>query len=445
MTQPPVVPEESLFSLYFSYVRETEPPIIFHRWSIITAVAAMLGRQTWISFGDGRIFPNMYVMLIGESGTRKSAAILKAKKSIARAGYRTFAADSTSREKFLMDLAGEPEFDDIASKTGRSRTLPMESVLESLRLVDPSNGEHDGIPKEVFIVADEFNEFAGNGNVDFLTTLGKLWDWDDDILLYEERFKNSKSVKIYQPTINMLGGNTHQGFKLAFPEYMIGQGFFSRQILIYSEPSGIKITFPPPPPPELKQKLTEKLQKIKDTVKGQMEISQQALVALDIIYRTWKPIEDTRLRSYGGRRDKHLNKLCMIIAAMRCDTKINKQDVILANTILTYAEASMSKAMGEFGKNRDSEAAHNIMTALYDAAAELAPRALTTEELWKVVRRDLNKREQMMDVISGLAHAGKLKPHEHEKGKWLPVQKQIATGKEAHFVDINLLLEVTGR
>jgi hypothetical protein len=44
------------------------------------------------------------------------------------------------------------------------------------------------------------------GNLDFLSTLGALWDWDDEGATYKQRFKNSKSISIFQPTISLLGG-----------------------------------------------------------------------------------------------------------------------------------------------------------------------------------------------------------------------------------------------
>ena len=38
---------ESLFDLYFRYAESTEPPIVYHRWSLISSVGALLGRQFW--------------------------------------------------------------------------------------------------------------------------------------------------------------------------------------------------------------------------------------------------------------------------------------------------------------------------------------------------------------------------------------------------------------
>lgn len=285
----------------------------------------------------------------------------------------------------------------------------------------------------MFITADEFNEFAGNGNLDFLSMLGALWDWDDDVSTYKQRFKNSKSISIYQPTISLISGNTHVGFQNAFPAAAIGQGFLSRLVLVYSEPSGKKITFPEAPSERTAVAIGEAFHRIKQTVHGAARLSDTARRALDIIYRTWKDLEDYRFKSYSTRRQTHLYKLCLITSAMRLSTEIDIQDVVLANTILTWTETSMDKALGEYGKNKNAEAVQIIMSALYSSK-----KPLSMEELWKLARRDVEKREVLIELMHGLTTAGKVQLL-GKTGMFLPVQK--AVDEKAAYVDFKLLKE----
>ena len=431
---------ESLFDLYFRYAESTEPPIVYHRWSLISSVGALLGRQFWFPFGTTRIFPNQYVMLIGNPGTRKSTAIKMARRVIAATGYSTFAAERTSKEKFLLDLEGVTDEDAWAKSGSRrgSRTISASDVLDNLDL--GTGGDlHDGVPREIFVTADEFNEFSGTGNIEFLSMLGALWDWDDENTTYKHRFKNSKSISIFQPTISILGGNTHSGFKLAFPEQAIGQGFLSRLILVYSEPSGRKITFPVKPPESVVVALSSSLSAIKERVRGEASMSTGARLALDAIYRTFKDLEDYRFKSYSTRRFTHLIKLTLITTAMRGSTEIDTDDVVLANTILTFTESNMSKALGEFGKSKDSEAQHNIMTALYESKTPMS-----IHDLWKIVSRDVDKQERLVDLLASLAAAGKIQHVPGEKGMFLPAQKPMARDNTP-YVNLNLLKEVSGK
>lgn len=444
MKQPPSTPfinDKNIFELYLDYVEDTEAPIQFHRWSLIAAVGATLGRNFWLPFGTSRIFPNQYIMLVGSPGTRKSTAIKGVKKILARSGYDTFGADKTTKEKFLLDLEGLPEtYGADYAGTGNSRrgrgggneTTSPYDVLKNLTFED-NTPILDRVPREVFVCADEFNEFTGSGNLDFFSLLGALWDWDDENGTYTYRLKNSKSLSIYQPTISILGGNTHTSIQSGFPGESIGQGFMSRLLFIHGEPSGKKISFPKTPPEELGERISRYFTEIRQEVNGPATLLPAAERALDTIYRTWQELEDYRFRHYSTRRFTHLLKLVLVCAASRKSKVIDIPDVLLANTFLTHAEHYMSKALGEYGKSRNSEVAQMIMTKLYEAK-----KPLNHAEIYKLVRRDLDKKETMTEILISLQQAGKIQWNQ-ESGGFLPIQKPISS--RVLYVDLKLLRE----
>lgn len=428
---------DDLFKLYFKYVEDTEAPIQFHRWSLIAAVGALLGRDYYLPFGAGRIFPNSYIMLVGDPGTRKSSAIKGVKKILASSGYSFFSAEKTTKEKFLLDLEGLPDEPEnrynSSGRSGRSSAITPGDILANLTLGEDGAGNAT-VPRECFICADEFNEFTGSGNLDFFSLLGALWDWDDEAASYRYRLKNSKSVAIYQPTISILGGNTHTNIQTAFPAEALGQGFMSRLLFIHSEASGKRITFPKPPPESLATSLIEYIREIKTSVQGAATLTAASERALDTIYRSWKEIDDYRFKHYSTRRFTHLLKLCLICSASRKSVVIDMQDVLLANTILTHAEHAMPKALGEFGKSKNSEAAQTIMSTLYAAKAPV-----TSNELYKIVSRDIDRREQLAEILNSLQTAGKIQVVKGANGMagFLPLQK--APNSAAVFVDFKLL------
>ncbi len=406
-----------LFDLYFTYVKDTESPIIFHRWSLIAAVGAWLGRSCWLPFGANRIFPNQYIMLIGNPGARKSAAIKGVRRVISAAGYDTFAAEKTSKEKFLVDLQGESDANDTSTTINLFR-----------------DGASVGGEKQVFITADEFNEFVGSGNLEFLSMLGALWDWDDPETPYKSRTKTAKSVGIYQPTISILAGNTHAGFAEAFPLAVLGQGFMSRLVLIYSEPSGRRITIPPAPNPTLLGEMVRELGLIRDKMQGELSWSKQAFSALDSIYKTWEDLEDTRFKHYSTRRFTHLIKLCIIVTAIAKRQEILVGDVLLSNTILTFAETSMSKAMGELGRKRSSDVSSMLMNLLYETR-----KPLTILDLWRHLEKELDRMEDLSRMLMNLEAAGKVQKVKTQEGPVGFLSKQQVNMKNRMYVDFNLL------
>jgi hypothetical protein len=376
--------EEDFFAHYLDYTSGGEAPPTFHRWSAIASIAAILERQVWFTYGHNNIFPNIYTMLIGTAGTRKSTAIKLAKKLLRQAGYTTIAAERTSKEKYFADLAAQhsPADDDILSENIFGPAEDADAVTNSL------------------IAADEANDFFGVSNIDFLSILGSLWDWEGK---YENKVKTGKSDFIPNPTITILSGNTPTGFAIAFPSTIFGQGFFSRLLLVYSEPTGDRITFPRTPSKEATAETVKLLQTIKQYSVGERKYSHTGREFVDKIYQHHKVIDDPRFDSFSQRRLTHLIKLTLIVSAARMEREISERSVLQANTYLTYVENLMPKALGEFGKARNAEVSHKIITIL-----ESANTPVTTKQLFSKIKNDLEDPKDLGAILQKLLFADQI-------------------------------------
>lgn len=418
-----------LMQLYLEYTDETEPPKIFHRWALLVSIGALLGRKQFIQHGHFRKYPNLYTMFIGDPGTRKSTSIKMVKKLLSLSGYESFAAEKTSKEKFLLDLEGLTP-DGVDADKDRAQRIYDQRMAEAL-WGDKANEFRE--PREVYIVADEFNEFAGVGNLEFYTTLGNMWDWDDDLRPFKQRLKNSKSISIWQPYVSILGGNTPENFARAFPTEILGQGFLSRMLLIYGEPSGKKYTFPPEPVQEKTEQLITVLSKFRNQVNGTgpISISRTGYKIFDSIYHGWTSIDDIRFKSYSNRRFDQLLKLSIICREICDHSEIKDETIIFANTILAAAERLMPKALGEFGKSKNSDISQKVLTII-----ESSSKAVTMKELWKEVHQDLERANMLAEITQNLVMA--------ERIQLIPSMGYLpkrAVKKDLEFVDWSLLTE----
>lgn len=350
-------------------------------------------------------------MLIGSPGARKSSAINIAKGLLRESGFTRIAEGKTTKEKFLLDLYG--------AEDESEKQLGLVSLLD---------GCDDESPHEMYIAADEFTNFSGAGNYEFFSLLGELWDCPKHLPV---RTKNSKSFTIQQPVINLLAGNTHAGFAAAFPPDIMGQGFLSRMILIYGEQRSERITFPSKPPAELTRKLASYLSEVRLKIHGEATLTKDAITAIDYLYQNSVELEDSRLKHYSSRRIVHLIKLCLVNAAMRLSTEITEADVTLANTVLSWAEDGMPRALGEFGKSKHSDVTARILETLSTTS-----EPLTIHELWKRTSTDLEKFQQLPDIITGLVQADKIQ--RAGAGFLLKVAKRKESGK---YLDYSLLKE----
>lgn len=407
------------FSQYLSYCSNAEPPAIFNRWALIASIGAKLGRQYYFEHGHFIIHPNMYTMLVGSAGTRKSSAIKLAKKLLVASDYHTIAADKSTKEKFLLDLSGE---EDLTAGEHNGHNILEETLFGA--------GVEDD--KEIFIMADEFNDFFGNNILDFISLLGNLWDYSGN---YKSRIKNGKSISICNPTISILGGNTPTNLASAFPPESLGQGFFSRILLIYGEPNGKRITFPKSPDPSSTERIVSHLRELKARVQGAAKLTKGSEKLLDTIYQRNTRVDDVRFEAYSNRRFNHLIKLCLIVSASRLSVEITEHDVIYANTVLTHAERFMPKALGQFGKAKNSDVTHKVLEVISNTELPI-----TLSGLWPHVSNDLEKIHQLSEILINLKEADKIQ-FVKETGGFLPKRKIMDESDGDDYVDFSLLTE----
>lgn len=410
---------DSFLTKYLHYVGETEAPIFYHRWAAISMVGAFLGRQYSLSLGHFELYTNMYIMLIGEPGARKSTAVKIAKKIITSAGYDKISADKSSKEKFMLDLSGMDGSDPDSNSSKQS----IDAILDEQLWGDLNTKE----PAEVYIACDEFNDFIGLGNLEFISLLGNFWDYNG---VFKNRIKSGKSVEIHDPTVSILGGNTPTSFSNAFPADTLGQGFFSRLLLVFSEPTGKLITFPTKASTEDTSAIVSALQRIKIQVTGKATLTEEAQYLLDRIYRSSKPMDDVRFISYSSRRFTHLLKLCLIISACYYSSTIEVWHVIEANTLLTHTENFMPKALGSFGKARNSDVTHKLVAVLSNAT-----RPMSMKDLWTHFISDMDKVEDLANQIRNLQLADMIQIID---GKFLG-KKKIVEQTDSEMLDWSYL------
>lgn len=419
-TDPFINPDgtQDFFRSYLDYTGGTEVPAHANRWSAIGMLGAWLGRDIYIKYGSSKLYANQYIMLLGEAGSRKSTAIKTAKRTLKAAGYSTFSAEKISKEKFLEELAKDRTGGMQASGLGTN-------ILDQTLWGDLDESDY----RQVWITADEFNEFFANNIFEFCSTLGNLWDYDG---LYENSVRHGASAIIPNPTVSILSGNTPTTFANTFPVDAIGQGFFSRVLAVHVKSNGRKIMRPREPSEAETQEILDRLVDIKNYHSGEVVITEDSWALLDRIYQSWKPIPDSRFIPYGGRRVTHLLKLALIHAASRLSPTIDPIDVRRANTVLDYTEHFMPEAFGEFGTSRNSGLTHKIIKEL-----EISEELLNIHDLWSKVQLDFDKLDTYQSHVMGMIQAGKIQV---AGDKLLPAKRVLKT-PVTEFLDYRYMVD----
>jgi hypothetical protein len=369
-------------SAYMDYVNieQGEAPAVYHRWSCISMLSACLGRKVWLPFGHSKIYPNQYIMLMGSPGTRKNTALNIAKRIAMDAGFERFAAERSSLERFIMDM--------------RAYDVSKDTDLE-----DIMNLTLDG-PDESYVMHGEFTDFIGRGNIDFVLLLTNLWD---NLPTYKHPKIHGKSIEVNEPTVNILGGNTPGNFALALPPEAVGSGFLSRVIFVHSDPTGKQVTWPEPADELVHAALASRLKEMRDTMTGEIQLSKEVRILGEKIYKGFVPIDDARFAHYSQRRFTHVLKISIVLAVADGSMVLKPVHMIRANTVLAQAEKLMPRALGEFGKNRNSDVANTVLEYLNKSTK---PRVIN--EIFKVVSTDIARSSDLADILNNLQRAEKI-------------------------------------
>jgi len=393
-----LIVENAFLHTYLKYVANTESPTIMQVWSAISAASACMGRHLYLPFGIGDIYPNMFVLLVGPPGTRKSQAIKYASKLVAESTNVRFAPDDTGgqRQGLIAAMEGDENLDSEDQQFEIMDNAAMVADITSIGNLQVTMGRPED-KHHMFACASEFGTFMGEANSNTTRFLNKVWDGED----YKYKLSNSEKV-LKEPLMTIVGGTTTADIARILPAEAIGQGFMSRWILVHA-PNKEKRVARPFMHDEYKPALCDVFHNLSREMSGAIEESKAAGKYLDYMYtHETVNIQDTRFVYYGERRHTHLIKLAMVLAAASGSQVLSVEDVEQAENILAHTEARMPDALGEFGLTNEGAAKQKMLEFLQ---ASNAP--VTLAILWQIMRNDMT-RVAFSNTVSDLVNSGKI-------------------------------------
>lgn len=329
--------EGSWITAYLAFTAESESPEDYHLWTAISVIAGALKRQIFFDMGYFLLYPNMYVVLVGPPGRCKKSTAMRIGRDILKGVPGTkFTADSTTREKLIINLTQ-------AHKDGAS-CMTAHST--------------------------EFATMLTSSGMDMVVFLTDIFDCP---LVWEHDTKSGGKNTIKGPFLNLLGATTPDWISRAMPLDTIGVGLTSRIIFVFHDTPREADPIPKLTPAQkaLSQILINDLIAI-SALSGEFRLSPEA----DESHRTWykqhtqkpNPSGDPRLSGYFERKQTHLLKLSMIIAAAKRDgLTIEIEDLNDAFSVLARTEKRMQRVFAGVGKNPIFADKDAVVTALMHA------------------------------------------------------------------------------
>lgn len=332
---------------YMEYTENTESPTSYHTWCGLSVLAGALQRKVYLQWGLAEtIYPNLYVVLIGQSGrTRKGTAIGIAKAMLKKVAGVTVVPESSSGRQAMI--------------------LAMKRALKHFE--DPIDNQIK-FHSSVTAFSEELSVFLGQGDIAYLSNLTDWYDSKDD-WEYETVGRGKDSLQGL--CLNLCGGTAPDWIQSMLPQEALGGGFTSRVIFVVEERKRkiVPEYMVDDKTRELGEKLARDLERI-SLLAGAMKFDEAGKNA----YVNWYIDQDTKLSAgqaavpdsrfagYCERRATHLRKLMLICSASRGDDLLlTKADFEKAKGLMEDVEVKMSKTFGGLGKARNSDAVDTVM------------------------------------------------------------------------------------
>jgi hypothetical protein len=360
---------------YLDYVDETEPAYLYKAWVAVSTIASCMKRKCYAQW-DKRIYPNMYIVLVGPSGCRKGTAMYPASAMLDELGIRR-AAESITREALVRELkaSSDNHIDPITEK-------PM-------------------MHSSLTIASEELTVFLGYNN---LSLISDLTDWYDCKNKWTYRTKNQGTDEILGVWVNLLGATTPDILQATLPTDAIGGGLTSRIIFVYAAKKGkiVPIPFLIHENEQLKKDLVHDLEQIL-MMTGRFKFSEKFVDTFAEWYveqEDHPPFDDYRFGGYMQRRPTHMIKMSMVMSVSRSNEMIiTEEDFYKALTLLSRTEAEMPKTFGGYGQSENASMLPRIMAEIGNK------KTVSSNELMRKFSRDITPK-QLEEILLTLEMSG---------------------------------------
>lgn len=339
-------------------------------WSALAALAIATSKRVWINQEHYQIFPNLYIVLVGPMGSRKSTPMEKVWKMIRTCfPAQCFGSSIASRESIIKEMSS----DDCADMYKFDGKL-LELRSYALFIDEIAN----------------FFSFNPGSMVAFLTNIYST-----------PRFKSSTIVRgvedIENPCMNLLGCTT--------PEYITGslkrhllEGGIARRIIFVNEILEVERNAFPEKTEESKLAdlwCMEHLKKVRLQV-GPLSFTIEAKFFLQDWYQSQPKHGDLVMKGFWNNSDILAQKIAILLTLAKPDFPkfISRETVQTATQILTSVEQHLPLLTAASGGNRLAVVHQRLLGLLRENGGWM-----TEVHFHRIASQDLNEKEYI-DVVT---------------------------------------------
>ncbi len=391
---------------YVSHASHTEAPTVFHIWTGIATLAGALRRRIWIDELRWKWFPNFYIILVGPAGfATKTTAIDGGVSLLRRVDGVHFGPKSASWQAFIKAAVDAEQ--DVPQPDGVA--LPTSPLT---------------------VAVGELGTFFKTEDDVMMDVLTDLWDNPEGQWAHKTLWMGENKVE--SPCINLIGGTTETWIRRHFHTDMLGGGLASRIIFIHGAKKSRLVAYmslqvQSEDYHRVERALVDDLQHIA-TLYGRYTLTPEAYAWgvnwYEQAHKTRSHLQASdRYGAYFARKQAHMHKLALIIAAAQRDEPvILPEDLEEALGLLEVVEPHMQRVFESIGQVEEARRTQELSQYVRHYGT------LSIDELWSLVTNIMTKKEFETAVAAGV-HSGQLRLLQTKDGrKVIRLSKRLAEG-----------------
>jgi hypothetical protein len=371
---------------FVQYASYGEAPLKMYFWVGISTLAGALRRRVWIDQKYFQWTPNFYVILVAPPGVvSKSTTASVGMNLLKDVSGVNFGPDVVTWQKLVEDMAKAKE---MVLDNATGEYLPMSCVT---------------------IAASEFGTLLNPNDREMVDVLVSLWDGQPGA--FKKSTKTSGNDVIENPWINIIACTTPAWIAGNFPEYMIGGGFTSRCVFVFAKQKRQFVAYPADHVPkefmQLRSDLVHDLEVI-STLVGEYSLDDEAKQWGEVWYSNhWnskhRNLPPDQFGGYLARKQTHIHKLAMIIAASESDELvIHRRHLEFSAEMIDALEDDMPYVFDKIGRTQSTQVINDlveIVRAYHSVAQQDLYRSLSRKCTWN----------EFNEILSSAIQAGFVK------------------------------------
>lgn len=355
---------QNFFKDFDIYTKNEEAHRNYLKWSAISVLSSLASRKFWLKIGNNHIFsPDLYIVLVGEAGNRKTTAMEIGRKIVSRIN------------KFLSDDKKIIEAGDNIT----SQRL-IEKISENPRQYKDKFTYHP-----ITIYAGELASFMDSSGESMITLLTDMYGKQS----HKHDTVSGIKVEIEKPYINLIACTQPEHIENTMKYEIIRSGFTRRCIFVYENSYTRKAFTRFEPEIEAAfEKLVEWGLKLVQAEGGELSITEEAREAYEKWYMSQEKCNDNKLSGYYNSKHVQVLKLSMLSSLSESlDMKIQAHHIAWALQELKIIESKLIPLFYNVGNNLVSNTINKTILTIDRKYNRVCSKGLLIKEMANHVTR----------------------------------------------------------